>query len=146
MPGLCARGAGVRQARPLLTPLCDCPGDELELIRPSVYRNVARQLNISLQSETVVTDAFLAVASQIFSGGRPGPPCCCRPGSVGWRKASGAGRVQQVASTGPGATLLLYKPPRSLTKQYCVVLPWVLRMGVSAGQLASGLSCGSGRY
>ncbi|XP_059023385.1 bcl-2-related ovarian killer protein isoform X1 [Mustela lutreola] len=43
-------------------------GDELELIRPSVYRNVARQLNISLQSETVVTDAFLAVASQIFSG------------------------------------------------------------------------------
>nr|XP_035937768.1 bcl-2-related ovarian killer protein isoform X4 [Halichoerus grypus] len=43
--------------------------DELELIRPSVYRNVARQLNISLQSETVVTDAFLAVASQIFSGG-----------------------------------------------------------------------------
>ncbi|KAJ8781706.1 hypothetical protein J1605_010964 [Eschrichtius robustus] len=43
--------------------------DELELIRPSVYRNVARQLNISLQSETVVTDAFLAVAAQIFSAG-----------------------------------------------------------------------------
>ncbi|XP_017895297.1 PREDICTED: bcl-2-related ovarian killer protein isoform X3 [Capra hircus] len=41
--------------------------DELELIRPSVYRNVARQLNLSLQSETVVTDAFLAVATQIFS-------------------------------------------------------------------------------
>ncbi|XP_032336673.1 bcl-2-related ovarian killer protein isoform X2 [Camelus ferus] len=46
--------------------------DELELIRPSIYRNVARQLNISLQSETVVTDAFLAVAAQIFSAdGRP---------------------------------------------------------------------------
>uniref|UniRef100_G3UCC8 BCL2 family apoptosis regulator BOK n=1 Tax=Loxodonta africana TaxID=9785 RepID=G3UCC8_LOXAF len=44
-------------------------GDELELIRPSVYRNVARQLNLSLQSETVVTDAFLAVATQIFSAG-----------------------------------------------------------------------------
>ncbi|XP_032336674.1 bcl-2-related ovarian killer protein isoform X3 [Camelus ferus] len=43
--------------------------DELELIRPSIYRNVARQLNISLQSETVVTDAFLAVAAQIFSAG-----------------------------------------------------------------------------
>uniref|UniRef100_A0A8B9W5U0 BCL2 family apoptosis regulator BOK n=1 Tax=Bos mutus grunniens TaxID=30521 RepID=A0A8B9W5U0_BOSMU len=43
--------------------------DELELIRPSVYRNVARQLNLSLQSETVVTDAFLAVATQIFSAG-----------------------------------------------------------------------------
>ncbi|KAI5281400.1 bcl-2-related ovarian killer protein [Manis pentadactyla] len=44
-------------------------GDELELIRPSVYRNVARQLNVSVQSETVVTDAFLAVATQIFSAG-----------------------------------------------------------------------------
>ncbi|XP_008576979.1 PREDICTED: bcl-2-related ovarian killer protein [Galeopterus variegatus] len=44
-------------------------GDELELIRPSVYRNVARQLHISLQSEPVVTDAFLAVAGHIFSAG-----------------------------------------------------------------------------
>ncbi|XP_016059096.1 PREDICTED: bcl-2-related ovarian killer protein [Miniopterus natalensis] len=44
-------------------------GDELELIRPSIYRNVARQLNISLHSETVVTDAFLAVAAQIFAAG-----------------------------------------------------------------------------
>ncbi|XP_049470479.1 bcl-2-related ovarian killer protein isoform X2 [Panthera uncia] len=48
-------------------------GDELELIRPSIYRNVARQLNISLQSETVVTDAFLAVAAQIFSAGHLEP-------------------------------------------------------------------------
>ncbi|XP_024210947.1 bcl-2-related ovarian killer protein isoform X2 [Pan troglodytes] len=50
-----------------------CPhrlqGDELEMIRPSVYRNVARQLHISLQSEPVVTDAFLAVAGHIFSAG-----------------------------------------------------------------------------
>lgn len=114
MPGLCARGDGVRQARPPLTPLCDCPGDELELIRPSVYRNVARQLNISLQSETVVTDAFLAVASQIFSGGRPRPPCCCRPRSVGWRRALGTGRVQQVAPTGPRASILLYKLAQKL--------------------------------
>nr|XP_021520713.1 LOW QUALITY PROTEIN: bcl-2-related ovarian killer protein [Aotus nancymaae] len=44
-------------------------GDELEMIRPSVYRNVARQLHISLQSEPVVTDAFLAVAGHIFSAG-----------------------------------------------------------------------------
>nr|XP_013012755.1 bcl-2-related ovarian killer protein [Cavia porcellus] len=43
--------------------------DELEQIRPSVYRNVARQLHISLQSEPVVTDAFLAVAGHIFSAG-----------------------------------------------------------------------------
>ncbi|CAO2625537.1 Bcl-2-related ovarian killer protein [Lemmus lemmus] len=45
-------------------------GDELEQIRPSVYRNVARQLHISLQSEPVVTDAFLAVAGHIFSAGK----------------------------------------------------------------------------
>ncbi|XP_041272347.1 bcl-2-related ovarian killer protein isoform X2 [Onychostruthus taczanowskii] len=44
-------------------------GDELEYIRPNVYRNVARQLNISLHSETVVSDAFLAVAAQIFTAG-----------------------------------------------------------------------------
>lgn len=49
--------------------LCDHTGDELEMIRPSVYRNVARQLHISLQSEPVVTDAFLAVAGHIFSAG-----------------------------------------------------------------------------
>ncbi|XP_018863362.1 bcl-2-related ovarian killer protein isoform X4 [Parus major] len=43
--------------------------DELEYIRPNVYRNIARQLNISLHSETVVSDAFLAVAAQIFTAG-----------------------------------------------------------------------------
>ncbi|XP_077009501.1 bcl-2-related ovarian killer protein isoform X1 [Tamandua tetradactyla] len=64
-------------------------GDELELMRPSVYRNVARQLNLSLQSETVVTDAFLAVAAQIFSAGlscrhhvgQGGVPVCCGCGA-----------------------------------------------------------------
>lgn len=55
-----------------LTPLCARAGDELEQIRPSVYRNVARQLHIPLQSEPVVTDAFLAVAGHIFSAGRSG--------------------------------------------------------------------------
>lgn len=60
--GLLARGT------PLTHPWSRA-ADELELIRPSVYRNVARQLNLSLQSETVVTDAFLAVATQIFSAG-----------------------------------------------------------------------------
>ncbi|XP_014380779.1 bcl-2-related ovarian killer protein isoform X1 [Alligator sinensis] len=44
-------------------------GDELEHIRPNLYRNIARQLNISLHSETVVTDAFLAVGAQIFTAG-----------------------------------------------------------------------------
>lgn len=53
----------------VLTPGCLFPGDELEYIRPNVYRNIARQLNISLHSETVVSDAFLAVAAQIFTAG-----------------------------------------------------------------------------
>lgn len=44
-------------------------GDELEQIRPSVYRNVARQLHLPLHSEAAVTDAFLAVAAHIFAAG-----------------------------------------------------------------------------
>ncbi|KAG5847278.1 bcl-2-related ovarian killer protein homolog A-like [Anguilla rostrata] len=44
-------------------------GDELEYLRPTVYRNVARQLNITVTSENVVSDAFLAVADEIFSTG-----------------------------------------------------------------------------
>ncbi|KAM9428267.1 bcl-2-related ovarian killer protein homolog A-like isoform 1-T1 [Salvelinus alpinus] len=53
--------------------LCDvaavllCLGDELECMRPSVYRNVARQLNISVAMETMVSDAFVAVATEIFA-------------------------------------------------------------------------------
>ncbi|TMS20161.1 Bcl-2-related ovarian killer protein-like protein A [Larimichthys crocea] len=44
-------------------------GDELEYLRPNVYRNVARQLNITVASESIVSDAFLAVAADIFSTG-----------------------------------------------------------------------------
>ncbi|XP_061744349.1 bcl-2-related ovarian killer protein homolog A isoform X2 [Nerophis ophidion] len=44
-------------------------GDELEYLRPNVYRNVARQLNITVASESAVSDAFLAVAADIFSTG-----------------------------------------------------------------------------
>lgn len=46
------------------------PGDELEYLRPNVYRNVARQLSITVASESIVSDAFLAVAADIFSTGR----------------------------------------------------------------------------
>ncbi|MED6234772.1 hypothetical protein ATANTOWER_000540 [Ataeniobius toweri] len=46
-----------------------CRGDELEFLRPSVYRNVARQLNITVAIEGVVSDAFMAVAADIFSTG-----------------------------------------------------------------------------
>ncbi|XP_056133228.1 bcl-2-related ovarian killer protein homolog A isoform X2 [Lampris incognitus] len=42
-------------------------GDELEYLRPNIYRNVARQLNITVASESVVSDALLAVAADIFS-------------------------------------------------------------------------------
>lgn len=42
----------------------------MEYLRPNVYRNVARQLNITVASESVVSDAFLAVAADIFSTGR----------------------------------------------------------------------------
>ncbi|NP_001139563.1 BCL2 family apoptosis regulator BOK S homeolog [Xenopus laevis] len=44
-------------------------GDELEYMRSTVYRNIARQLNISLTSETILSDAFLAVAAEIFTAG-----------------------------------------------------------------------------
>ncbi|KAG7321562.1 hypothetical protein KOW79_014420 [Hemibagrus wyckioides] len=44
-------------------------GDELENIQPHVYRNIARQLNISVTMEVVVSDAFLSVATEILSLG-----------------------------------------------------------------------------
>ncbi|KAM6948139.1 bcl-2-related ovarian killer protein homolog B [Aplochiton taeniatus] len=46
-----------------------CLGDELECMRPGLYRNVARQLNISVASESLVSDALIAVATEIFSTG-----------------------------------------------------------------------------
>ncbi|XP_072547248.1 bcl-2-related ovarian killer protein homolog B [Salminus brasiliensis] len=44
-------------------------GDELEYMRPYIYRNVARQLSISVSVESVVSDAFLSVATEILSLG-----------------------------------------------------------------------------
>ncbi|XP_046718327.1 bcl-2-related ovarian killer protein homolog B isoform X2 [Silurus meridionalis] len=44
-------------------------GDELENLRPHVYRNVAKQLNILVAMEAVVSDAFLSVANEIISLG-----------------------------------------------------------------------------
>lgn len=46
-----------------------CLGDELECIQPGLYRNVARQLNISVAIDNVVSDAFLGVATEIFAAG-----------------------------------------------------------------------------
>ncbi|KAK2108049.1 hypothetical protein P7K49_013214 [Saguinus oedipus] len=61
------------------------------MIRPSVYRNVARQLHISLQSEPVVTDAFLAVAGHIFSAGMPSLP-------IPWDLREGSGAHRDLTS------------------------------------------------
>jgi len=45
-------------------------GDELEFMRPYVYRNIAKQLNICVAVEAVVSDAFLSVATEIISKGK----------------------------------------------------------------------------
>lgn len=44
-------------------------GDELECMRPYVYRNIAKQLNISVSVEAVVSDAFLSVATEVIAMG-----------------------------------------------------------------------------
>ncbi|XP_049443074.1 bcl-2-related ovarian killer protein homolog A [Epinephelus fuscoguttatus] len=61
--GLAASGGALGEISSVLLWL----GDELEYLRPNVYRNVARQLNITVASESIVSDAFLAVAADIFS-------------------------------------------------------------------------------
>ncbi|KAG7228667.1 hypothetical protein INR49_008443 [Caranx melampygus] len=61
--GLAASGGALGEISTVLLWL----GNELEYLRPNVYRNVARQLNITVASESVVSDAFLAVAADIFS-------------------------------------------------------------------------------
>ncbi|XP_035809330.2 bcl-2-related ovarian killer protein homolog A isoform X1 [Amphiprion ocellaris] len=63
--GLAASGGTLGEVSGVLLWL----GDELEYLRPNVYRNVARQLNITVASESIVSDAFLAVAADIFSTG-----------------------------------------------------------------------------
>ncbi|KAK1786279.1 hypothetical protein P4O66_017984, partial [Electrophorus voltai] len=53
-------------------------GDELDYLQPYLYRNVAKQLRISVATETMVIDAFLSVATEILSLGNrdllPLPP------------------------------------------------------------------------
>nr|XP_015817836.2 bcl-2-related ovarian killer protein homolog A [Nothobranchius furzeri] len=44
-------------------------GEELEYLHPNVYRNITRQLNITVASESLVTEAFMSVAADIFSTG-----------------------------------------------------------------------------
>ncbi|XP_076833104.1 bcl-2-related ovarian killer protein homolog B isoform X2 [Brachyhypopomus gauderio] len=44
-------------------------GDELDYLQPYLYRNIAKQLRISVAVESMVTDAFLSVAMEILSLG-----------------------------------------------------------------------------
>ncbi|XP_051997409.1 bcl-2-related ovarian killer protein homolog A-like isoform X2 [Xyrauchen texanus] len=44
-------------------------GGKLEYLHPNVYCNVALQLNITVASENIVSDAFLAIAAKLFSTG-----------------------------------------------------------------------------
>uniref|UniRef100_A0A3Q3RY02 BCL2 family apoptosis regulator BOK a n=1 Tax=Mastacembelus armatus TaxID=205130 RepID=A0A3Q3RY02_9TELE len=77
--GLAASGGALGEISSVLLWL----GDELEYLRPNVYRNVARQLNITVASESVVSDAFLAVAADVFSTGGPPPS---KSSGVTWGK------------------------------------------------------------
>uniref|UniRef100_A0A8C3AAM0 BCL2 family apoptosis regulator BOK a n=1 Tax=Cyclopterus lumpus TaxID=8103 RepID=A0A8C3AAM0_CYCLU len=81
--GRAASGGALGEVSPVLLWL----GDELEYLRPNVYRNVARQLNITVASESIVSDAFLAVAADIFStGGSPSVSGLCLLSGVTWGK------------------------------------------------------------
>ena len=140
-------GLGSCRHGPPLTPLCDCTGDELELIRPSIYRNVARQLNISLKSETVVTDAFLAVAAQIFSAGRPGYPLPQGAHRAGVGRGAGPSALGPAGSGphSPGATWwsrvlsCCTREPRTLTRTVTCSASPGCEDGGPAGQLVPGL-------
>lgn len=63
--GLLASGGTLGEVSTVLLLL----GDELEYLRPNVYHNVAQQLNISVNSEDAVSEAFLAVSAEMFSTG-----------------------------------------------------------------------------
>ncbi|CAL8325182.1 unnamed protein product [Arctogadus glacialis] len=96
-------------------------GDELECMHPSLYRNVARQLNISVAMENMVSDAFIAVATEIFSTG------------ITWGKvvsmfAVAAGLAVDCVRQGRPATVhVLVDSLGQLVRRYLV--PWLKRKG-----------------
>ncbi|XP_030218947.1 bcl-2-related ovarian killer protein homolog B isoform X1 [Gadus morhua] len=95
--------------------------DELECMHPSLYRNVARQLNISVAMENMVSDAFIAVATEIFSTG------------ITWGKvvsmfAVAAGLAVDCVRQGRPATVhVLVDSLGQLVRRYLV--PWLKRKG-----------------
>ncbi|XP_028988165.1 bcl-2-related ovarian killer protein homolog B [Betta splendens] len=96
-------------------------GDELECIQPSLWRNAARQLNISVAMETMVSDAFIGVATEIFSAG------------ITWGKVvsmyavAGALAVDCVRQGHPGAVQMLVDSLGQVVRRFLV--PWLKRRG-----------------
>ncbi|XP_051554527.1 bcl-2-related ovarian killer protein homolog B-like [Myxocyprinus asiaticus] len=64
-PDLPATHGGLADVSTVLLKL----GNELECMRPCVYRNIAKQLNIGVAVEAVVSEAFISVATEILSMG-----------------------------------------------------------------------------
>ncbi|XP_071376897.1 bcl-2-related ovarian killer protein-like [Centroberyx affinis] len=98
-----------------------CLGDELECMQPSLYRNVARQLNISVAMENMVSDAFIAVATEIFSTG------------ITWGKVvsmyavAGALAVDCVRHGQPATVHILVDSLGQFVRKFLV--PWLKRRG-----------------
>ncbi|XP_031710316.1 bcl-2-related ovarian killer protein homolog B-like [Anarrhichthys ocellatus] len=98
-----------------------CLGDELECIQPGLYRNVARQLNISVAMENMVSDAFIGVATEIFSTG------------ITWGKVvsmyavAGALAVDCVRQGHPSTVHILVDGLGQFVRKFLV--PWLKRRG-----------------
>lgn len=98
-----------------------CLGDELECIQPTLYRNVARQLNISVAMENMVSDAFIGVATEIFSAG------------ITWGKVvsmyavAGALAVDCVRQGHPATVHILVDSLGQFVRKFLV--PWLKRRG-----------------
>lgn len=119
-------------------------GDELELIRPSIYRNVARQLSLPLQSESAVTEAFLAVAAQIFVAGRSGCPLQGAHGPVALGACRAAGAEPPVVLVGQWQELLARVGLGVLHMACGSRAPHSQTMGGRAGPVSGGLSAVAG--
>ncbi|KAM8838649.1 bcl-2-related ovarian killer protein homolog A-like [Synchiropus splendidus] len=98
-----------------------CLGDELESMQPSLYRNVARQLNLSVAMENMVSDAFICVATEIFSTG------------ITWGKVvsmyavAGALAVDCVRHGHASTVYILVDSLGQFVRKYLV--PWLKRRG-----------------
>ncbi|XP_062873345.1 bcl-2-related ovarian killer protein homolog B [Trichomycterus rosablanca] len=96
-------------------------GDELENMRPHVYRNVAKQLSISLAAEGVVSNAFLFVATDILSLG------------ITWGKVAavfavaGGLAVDCVKQDRPGVVHTIEESLGEFTRK--ILVPWLRRRG-----------------